>query len=154
LRDELRREALEKPLNGGGEDVGAGSIMELDGDGEEGSAFGGEVGGELRECFSRSAGIGGDSAIRRFAEFGFEAADDGEDAFRGAEMAEEEFAAAGLGECQEGAGVHGAEVIEILGIGGETQELAGFAGGLKAEEGVEGQGENGHARIQDLGLKT
>lgn len=122
--------------------------MELDGDREKGATFGGEVGGELGPGFGGSAGTGGDRAIRGLAEFGFEAADDGEDAVDGTEMAEEEFATGGLREGEEGTGMDGTEVIEILGIRGEAQDLAGLAGWLKAEEGIEGQGEDGHAQFK------
>ena len=119
--------------------MGAGLIMQLHGDADDGATFGGEIVAELIERFGWCGDGRGDCTIGRFAEFGFEAADDGDDAGVWAEEAQEELAAGGLGERELGAGVDGAEVVEVLGAGGKAEELRGVRGGLDAEEGVEGE---------------
>lgn len=132
-------DACEEPLDGGGEGVGAGFVVEFHGEADGGAAFGGEIGAELIERCGWGGDGGGDRAVGGFAEFGFEAADDGDDAGVGAEGAEEEFAAGGFGERELGAGVDGAEVIEVLRAGGEAEKVSGIGGGFEAEEGVEGE---------------
>ena len=129
----------DEPLDGGGEGVGAGFVVEFYGDADDGAAFGGEIGVELIQRFGWCGDGGGDGTVGGFAEFGFETADDGDDAGVGAERAQEEFAAGGLGESELGAGVDGAEVIEILRASRKAEELRGVRGGLDAEEAVEGE---------------
>jgi hypothetical protein len=142
-----RRQSLEKPLDRRREDVGAGFIVELDGDGEQRAAFGSEVRRELCEGLRRRTSGGGDGAIRRLPKFGIKPTDDGKQPVHDPEVAEEKFTAGGLGEREQGAGVDGAEVIEIFGIGRQAQELPRLGGGLEAEEAVEGEGEDGHGNF-------
>ena len=132
-------EDRDEPLDGGGESVRAGFVVEFHGDTDDGAAFGGEIGAELIERFRWGGDGGGECAVGGFAEFGFEAADDGNDSGVGAEGAQEEFATGGLCEGELGAGVDGAEVIEVLGACGEAEELRWVRGGLDAEEAVEGE---------------
>lgn len=108
--------------------MGTGFVMEFHGDADDGAAFGGEVGAELVECFGWCGDGGGDGAVGGFAELGFETADDGDDAGVRAEGTQEEFAAGGFGERELGAGVDGAEVVEVLGACGEAEELRGIGG--------------------------
>lgn len=126
--------------------------MEFDGDADGGTAFGGEIGAELVEGFERGGDGGGEGTVGGLAEFGFETADDGDDAGVWTEGAEEEFATGGFGEGELGAGMDGAEVVEVLGAGGKAEEMSRVRGGLEAEEAIEG--ELGDAVVQGGGELT
>ena len=119
--------------------MGAGFVVEFDGNADDGAAFGGEIGTKSIQLFGWCGDGGGDRAVGRFAEFGFETADDGDYAGIGAEIPQKEFTAGGLCKCELGAGVDGAQMIEILGAGGKAEELRRVRDGLDAEEAVEGE---------------
>ena len=132
-----RRKALDEPLDNGTEGVGARDVVQFNGNVDECPAFRREIGVEPGEGLGCGAGGGGDRAVRRFAEFCLEAADDGDDACTAAETAEEKFAARSLGQREKSARVDSAEVVEVLRSCRKLEELLRRSCRLKADETVE-----------------
>lgn len=130
-------QALDEPLHGRAQGVRAGLVVKLDGNGDQCPALPGQVGVELSESLRRCARSGRHGSVRRLAELGFDATDDGNDTVAGAEMPKQELAARSLREREQCAGVNGAEMVEILPTGRETEKLRRIASRLDAEEGVE-----------------
>ena len=128
---------LDKPLDAGGECMRSRLIMHIDVHSDQRATFARKVVAKLFEGFGCDGDGGSDGTVGGLAEFGFEPADDGHNAISGAELAQQEFAAGGLGERKLGAGVDGAEVVEILRPGGKLKQFVGLRGGQQADEPVE-----------------
>ena len=115
----------------------AGLVVKLDGNADNGSALGGEVGAKLLKRLGRRGNGGRDCAVGWLAELRFEAADDGDDTGSRAKRPQQKFTAGSLGERKLCASVNGAEMVEILRASRESKKLRRFGSRLDAEKAVE-----------------
>ena len=73
------------------------------------------------------------------AKFGLDVSHNRHNTVAAAEVAEQELATARLGQREQRAGVHGAQVVQILVAGRQPEQSLRLGGSLEAQERVEGK---------------
>jgi hypothetical protein len=117
--------------------VNAGLVVKLNRHADEGSAFRGEVAIELSQRLERDTGAGHDCSTGWFAKLRFGTTNNRGDVRARAKVLEEVFAAGGLSEAEEGAGVDGAEMVEIVCPGRKSKQASGIGRSFDSNEIIE-----------------